>query len=410
MTDLEFAITVAVIAAALAVGTLATWASEKVRVPAPAFFLVAAAVAALLLPQPTHSTLVVDSRVVSVALAVILFDGGANIGWRRLRSSVGPIVTLGLAGTALTAVIIAAGAHFLFGFPIPASLLLGAALSPTDPAVVFSVLGRREISGRSGTILEGESGANDPVGIAIMVSLLAATGSGWTTVGSGLEEFGLQMGIGAAVGIAGGFALRFVLPRLPFGNDALASVFTLAAGVLLYGVGTLAHGSGFLAAFIAGIVIGDVRSQYRTEIRRFSAGMTSLAEIVAFVVLGLTVRLGVVVQPAVLIVALGVAAIVILIARPIGVGVLLLGVRASAGEKAFVLWAGLKGAVPILLGLLVVNAGAPHAAELYAVVFVVVLVSVVVQGSTVPIAARLLKVPMTAKHDVYTGPPDVTQR
>ena len=108
----------------------------------------------------------------SVALVLILFDGGMHIGWRRFRAAAGPIAWIGIAGTAVTAAAVAAVAHFILGFEWQVSLLLGAALSPTDPAVVFSVLGRREISGRSGTILEGESGANDPVGIALLVSLL----------------------------------------------------------------------------------------------------------------------------------------------------------------------------------------------------------------------------------------------
>ena len=122
----------------------------------------------------------------------------------RFRRSLGPITWIGIAGTAVTAAAIAVAAHFLFGFEWQASLLLGAALAPTDPAVVFSVLGQREISGRSGTILEGESGANDPVGIALMVTLLGVTGSGWQAVGSGVGEFVLQLAIGAVVGIVGG--------------------------------------------------------------------------------------------------------------------------------------------------------------------------------------------------------------
>ena len=389
-----FAVTVTVVAGAIALAVLAQLLSQRVRIPAPAFFLVAAALVALALPPVSAHGRLLDERVVSVALAVILFDGGMHIGWRRFRAAAGPIVWLGILGTALTAAAVAASAHFVFGFDPTASLLLGAALSPTDPAVVFSVLGRKEIGGRSGTILEGESGANDPVGIAIMASLLAASGTGWAAVGSGAVEFLLQLGIGAAVGIAGGFGLRLLLRHLVLPNEALASVIAIAAGVFLYGAGTVAHGSGFLAIFIAGILIGDLRAPYKTEISRFSSGAASLAEVVAFAVLGLTVQLDEVLRPEVLLTGVGIAVLLIFIIRPVLVGVLTLRIRLDWGERAFVLWAGLKGAVPILLGLLVVSSGAGGAHELYAVVFVVVLVSVVLQGGLVPVLGRALRVPM----------------
>ena len=392
----SFAITVAVVAAAIALAVLAQLLSRRVRIPAPAFFLIAAALAALFLPPVSAHGRLLDERVVSVALAVILFDGGMHIGWRRFRESAWPIVWLGILGTALTAAAVAASAHFIFGLDPTASLLLGAALSPTDPAVVFSVLGKTEIGGRSGTILEGESGANDPVGIAIMASLLAASGTGWAAVGSGALEFVLQLVIGAAVGIVGGLGLRWVLRRVALPNEALASVFAVAAAVFLYGAGTVAHGSGFLAVFIAGIAVGDLRAPYKREITLFSSGLASLAEVVAFAVLGLTVELDYVLQPAVLWTGLGIVALLIFVIRPLFVGLVALPIRLAWGERAFVLWAGLKGAVPILLGLLVVSSGVAGAHELYAIVFVVVLVSVVLQGGLVPLLGRVFGVPMRA--------------
>jgi cell volume regulation protein A len=396
-----FAITVTVVAGAIALAVLSQLLSQRVRVPAPAFFLVAAALAALFLPPVSGHVRLLDERIVSIALAVILFDGGMHIGWRRFRAAAGPIMWLGILGTALTAAAVAASAHFIFGFDATASLLLGAALSPTDPAVVFSVLGRKEIGGRSGTILEGESGANDPVGIAIMASLLAASGTGWGAVGSGALEFLLQLGIGAAIGVVGGFGLRQLLQRLVLPNEALASVIAIAAGVFLYGIGTVAHGSGFLAIFVAGILIGDLRAPYKNEISRFSSGAASLAEIIAFAVLGLTVQLDYVLRPGVWLTGLGIAALLIFVIRPVLVGLVTLPIRIDWGERAFVLWAGLKGAVPILLGLLVVSSGTSGAHELYAVVFVVVLVSVVLQGGLVPLLGRLLRVPM---REVETRP------
>ena len=207
MEESTFTLIVLICAAVVVAAVFSNRLTRLLRVPTPAVFLVLAAVAALFLPAFGHDFRVIDQRVVSIALVFILFDGGMHIGWGRFRRSLGPITWIGIAGTAVTAAAIAVAAHFLFGFEWQASLLLGAALAPTDPAVVFSVLGQREISGRSGTILEGESGANDPVGIALMVTLLGVTGSGWQAVGSGVGEFVLQLAIGAVVGIAGGLAL-----------------------------------------------------------------------------------------------------------------------------------------------------------------------------------------------------------
>ena len=387
-----FSIAVLVVAAALIVAVYANRLSEWIRIPAPALFLIAGAAVANLVPTLGSASKVFDERIVTVALVFILFDGGMHIGWSRFRVAAGAITWLGVAGTAVTAAAIAALSHYLFGFDWLPSLLLGAALSPTDPAVVFSVLGKREIVGRTGTILEGESGANDPVGIALLASLLGTTGAGWAAVGSGAIEFALQMVIGVAVGVAGGFGLSFILRRLSLPNGALHSLQTLAFAVLIYAVGTLAHGSGFLAVFVAGIVIGDIRAPYKREIKRFSAGIANLAEIVAFAVLGLSIRFEDLAKPGVLWIGLALSGILILVVRPVLVGLVSLPIRLKFGERAFVLLAGMKGAVPILLGMFILSSGIPRAHEIYAIIFIVVLVSVIVQGSLIPVMTRVFHI------------------
>ncbi|HXR43494.1 MAG TPA: cation:proton antiporter, partial [Pseudolysinimonas sp.] len=251
-----FPLALALAAIAVIAAVLSNRLSAWIRVPAPALFLIAASLLATAFPVLRGVPRVIDENVVTVALIFILFDGGMHIGWRRFRASAGPIAWLGLAGTAVTAVAIAVAAHFAIGLDWMPSLLLGAALAPTDPAVVFSVLGKREISGRSGTILEGESGANDPVGIAIVVSLLAATGSGLDAIGTGVGEFLLQMVVGAVVGLGGGWLLSRLLRRISLPNESLHAIWTLACAVLLYGVAAVLHGSGFLAVLLAGILVG----------------------------------------------------------------------------------------------------------------------------------------------------------
>ncbi len=404
MHDLvPFAVTCVLLAAALLAAVGSNRLAERIRIPAPALFLIVAAVVAAIVPKSDRLSIVADQRIVTVALVLILFDGGMHIGWARMRTAAGAVVWLGVAGTAVTAAALALAAHGLFGFDWRPALLIGAALAPTDPAVVFSVLGRREISGRTGTLLEGESGANDPVGIALMVSLLGATGSGWSAVGSGIGQFGLQLVVGTAFGLVGGWLLRELMRRVVLPNAALYPVQTVAFALLLYGGATALHGSGFLAVFLAGILVGDARTRAEQEIKRFSGALAALAEIVAFVVLGLSVELSSVVTGNRVWVGLGLAALLMLVIRPVLVGLLLLPVRLRSGERLFVLWAGLKGAVPILLGTYVVVEKTGRAGEIYDLIFIVVTVSVIVQGGLVPTMARLLHVPMRPRSPAPGG-------
>ena len=395
MKDLvPYGLTLLLVALAVLVAVGSNRVAERLHVPAPALFLVLAAVASDIIPRLGDLSVVTDQRIVTVALAVILFDGGMHIGWGRMRPAVGAVAWLGVAGTVVTAAALAVGAHYLFGLDWRVGLILGAALAPTDPAVVFAVLGRREIAGRSGTLLEGESGANDPVGIALMISLLGATGGGWQAVGSGVGHFALQLAVGAVLGLGGGWLLLQIMRRVPLPNAALYPVQTVAFAILLYGVATVAEGSGYLAVFVAGILVGDARAPYKREIEHFTGALASLAEIAAFVVLGLSVDLGQVFHGSTVWLGLGLAALLMIVVRPLLVGLVLLPLDLARGERRFVLFAGLKGAVPILLGTYVLAEHAAHGQRIYELIFVVVFVSVVLQGGLVPLAARVLRVPM----------------
>jgi cell volume regulation protein A len=235
-----FGALVAVVAGALLLAVFSHRVSDWLRVPAPALFLIAATIGATIVPALGSVPLGVDEELVTVALIFILFDGGMHIGWRRFRSAAVAVTWLGVVGTIVTAGGVTLAAHLLFGFGWESSLLIGTALAPTDPAVVFSVLGRREITGRSGVILEGESGANDPVGIALMIALLGAAGSSGTgsAVTDGLVEFARQLVVGALVGVAGGWGLARLMRR-PLPNEALYPIRVLAAAALIYGVATV---------------------------------------------------------------------------------------------------------------------------------------------------------------------------
>ncbi len=368
--------------------------SERIKVPLPALVLVATAVAVKVVPGLNPLPQSTASQVVTVALVAVLFSGGMHIGRRRLRSAVSPIMVVGVVGTFGTAALAGVIMHLAFGLSWYVALLVGTAVAPTDPTVVFSVLGRRQVSGRSGTILEGESGANDPVGIALMAGLLGAGGLTGAGAGHVAYTFVLQMVIGAVIGLGGGRLLLWLMRRLPLPGEGLYPIRTLAAALLLYGLAAVAHGSGFLAVFTAGIVIGDERAPYKREIERFHGALASLGEIVAFVALGLTINLEVLGRTATWVpgILLGLALGAVI--RPVVVGLCLLRSGLPGRERAFVQFAGLKGAVPILLGGYLLGTHLSQPDRLYGIVIVVVIVSVVLQGGLVPTVSRVLQLPV----------------
>jgi cell volume regulation protein A len=393
----DFGLVIAVGAGVFALAVLSNKLSERVAVPAPAIFLLAAALAGRIFTRVGDELSVRDvERIAVLALVVILFDGGMRIGWRRFRAALVPITALGLLGTFATAGAMTLAARYLFGFGWTTAGILGAALAPTDPAVMFSVLGKREIRGRAGTILEGESGVNDPVGIALMIGMLEfATNSGasfWVVV----REFAIEMTVGLTIGVAGAFALVQAVRRIELPSSALYPLRTLAGAGVIYGLAAVAHGSGFLAVFVAGILVGDADLPAKRDVERFHTSLASLAEIVVFVALGLTVNNVSLGDRSVWLDALLLSGLLAFVARPLVVAPLLWPTSLRRGERLFVMWSGLKGAVPILLAAFALLEGVDGAERIYGIVFVLVAFSVLIQGATIPFAAARLGVPMRA--------------
>lgn len=385
----DFGLIVLVVSGGVLLALLVHKVSARFPVPAPALFLLAALATPVALP---HIRTV--ERIGVVALIMILFDGGMDIGWRRFRRAVIPIASLGVIGTFTTALVMAVCAHYLVGFDWTTAGILAAALAPTDPAVMFSILGNREIGGRTGTILEGEAGVNDPVGIALMIGMLefatADDGSLWTVA----EEFVLEMSVGLAVGVAGSALLVLFIRRVQLPSEGLYPLRTLAAAGVIYGLASVAGGSGFLAVFVAGLVLGDLDLPHKRQIRRFHMALASLAEIVVFVALGLTVNVSQLSENNIWLDGLVLAVALAFIARPIGLAPLLVPLRLRTGEKLFIAWGGLRGAVPILLAAFAILAEVDDARRLYEIVFVVVTFSVIVQGATIPFVASRFGVRM----------------
>jgi cell volume regulation protein A len=389
---LSFGAIVLLVSVGLSAALLASKVTDRTSIPGAALFLLVAAAASDIFPGLDVSIRTVE-RIATVALIVILFDGGASIGWRSFRPAAVPIALLGVVGTFVTAALVAGFAHWALGFGWTTAGLLGAAIAPTDPAVMFSVLGDREVTGRTGTILEGESGANDPVGIALMLGLIELATHEDETFWIVVEQFALQMVVGLAIGIIGGLLIGAAMLRLSLPSSGLYTIRTLAGAGIVFGVATVAHGSGFLAVFVAGLLVGDLRAPFKAEIEVFQEALAVLAEIVVFVALGLTITIS----------AVGadrwaegllLAAFLALVARPAAVAALLVPAHLRPGEKLFVMWGGLKGAVPILLAAFALGERVPEAQTIYELVFVVVLASVVVQGGTIARAGGWLGIEM----------------
>lgn len=354
---------------------------DRIPIPAPALFLLAAALASDAWPKLYDLVSVhTAERVTLVALVVILFDGGIDIGWPRIRTALLPILSVGLAGTFLTAAGVTLFCHAVLGLDWTMAGLIGAALAATDPAVTFSVLGVREIEGRSGTVLEGEAGFNDPAGIALMAGMIELAthddATGWV-IG---REFVVQMGVGVLFGVLGTRLLGPGLRRAP--------VLALPAAGVLYVLTALAGGSGFLAVFLLGLL-----ADRRLRVPAIQTHLAGLAEVVAFVALGLTIHLGQLSftdwwQ------GLAIFAVLAFVVRPVVVALTLARADLARTEKAFIAWSGLKGAVPILLAAMALLHHADSGPRIYSIVFVVVLASVILQGTPVPWIAARLRIPM----------------
>jgi potassium/hydrogen antiporter len=389
----DFGAIVLLVSTGLFLAVLAMRVADRISLPNAALFLLAAGLLAAS-SDSLRGALSIEAveRIAVVALIVILFDGGLHIGLARFRRSATPILALGVVGTFLTAGLVALAAHYLLGLSWISAGLVGAAIAPTDPAVTFSVLGGREIRGRAGTILEGEAGTNDPVGIALMIGMIELATEDGGNLGIVVEEFAIEMAVGLAIGMVGAVLLLPVM-RLPLTNPTLYPLRVLAGAGIIYGLASVAHGSGFLAVFVAGIALGDLAAPRKGEIESFHSSLAALAEIAAFAALGLSIGYSDLDDGSVWVEGLILAVVLAVVIRPLAVAPLLAPARLSRGEKVFVVWGGLKGAVPILLGALAVLAGVDDAGRIYGIVFVVVLFSVVVQGATIGLAADRLQVP-----------------
>lgn len=328
-------------------------------------------------------------RLGCVALVLILFDGGLNTSVAVFRAAALRAVLLATLGVVVTALVVAAVGVAL-GLSLPLALLVGAVVSSTDAAAVFSVLRSSgvRLQASTATTLEVESGLNDPMAMLLTVATTELVLGGAHGTGATALYFAQQFAVGTASGAAIGWFARSLLPRVRLPAAGLYPVITVAIAFLSFGIATLLEGSGFLAAYLAGILTASGALPYRQGVRRVHDSLAWLAQILMFVLLGLLVF------PSRLVPALGLglalAAVLALVARPLAVLLSLAPFRMPLRERAFVGWVGLRGAVPIVLATYPVLRGVPEADRLFHLVFFVVLVNSLVPGATVAWATRRL--------------------
>ena len=375
--------------ALLSAGILASLLANRVRVPGLLLFLgLGMAIGSDGLSWIEFDNYELARTIGTIALALILFDGGMRAGLSEIRPVLAPALSLATLGTAITAALTGLAAIWLFDLSTLEGLLLGAIIASTDGAAIFALLRGSTLRRRVARTLEAESGLNDPVAVLLVLGFIdwiqepdyGALDMAWL--------FARQIGIGLVVGVLVGWLATQGFRRTTLASAGLYPVASLGAAALAFGAAGSLHGSGFLAVYIAGLAMGSANIPARQTIINFHDGMAWVAQIAMFVTLGLLVFPGqlddVAVKGTVL------ALVLVLVARPLAAMASTAPFGFSPREQVVLGWAGLRGAVPVVLATFPVIEGVPDSLEFFNVVFFAVLLSTLVQGMTFePFAKRL---------------------
>lgn len=394
--------TATLIAAAvlMLVSVIASKASSRFGVPALLIFLLIGMLAGSEGPGGIYFNDVAVAQSLGVlALAFILFSGGLDTRWKEVRPVLAAGVSLATLGVAASAVIVGAILHYVFDIPLLEGVLVGAIISSTDAAAVFSVLRSKNVHLKPNLkpLIELESGSNDPMAVFLTVAVIERLLHPGSPLFSFFVDFILQMSVGSVAGFVLGKLAIFSINRIRLDYDGLYPVLTIATVLITYGATDLVGGNGFLAVYVAGLVMGNHRFIHRASLLRFHDGVAWLMQIAMFLALGLLVYPSRLLPVAGL--GLTIAVALTLVARPVSVFIATIFTTLSMRERAMVSWAGLRGAVPIILATFPLMAQLPNGPLIFNVVFFTVLVSVVVQGSTIPQVAKLLKVAAVSEQD-----------
>lgn len=399
MIPIEYVIVIAAILVILSV--VASKASSRLGVPALILFLVIGMLAG---SEGPGGIAFEDFRLAQtvgvVALIFILFSGGLDTDWQSVRPVLWQGLTLATVGVLITALTLGWFATLVFGFSLLEGALLGAIVSSTDAAAVFAVLRSRGagLKGRLAPLIELESGSNDPMAVFLTTGLITLLLNPAASIVDLIPMFVLQMSLGAAMGVGMGRGMTLLINRARLEYDGLYPVLLLALVLLTYGATAAIGGNGFLAVYLAGLVMGNRDFVHKRSLMRFHDGLAWLMQIAMFLTLGLLVF------PSRLVPVMGIGLLIamflMLIARPIAVFICLAPSRMSRAEKTMVAWVGLRGAVPIILATFPLLAGIPQADAIFHLVFFIVLTSVLLQGTSLPVVARWLGVaaPVAPRH------------
>ena len=375
----------------LAAGVVASLVARRLRVPALVLFMgVGLALGSDGLGLIDFEDYQFARLIGSIALVLILFEGGFEAGLGELRPVLASVVSLAIVATLITAAVAGLAAAALFDLTAKEGLLLGAILSATDSAAVFALMRGARLPSRLARTLEGEAGFNDPVAVLLVLVMIKRLEHGSYGVGEATWFFAREIVVGVAVGAGLGWMTGFALRRGSTIPAALALVGSLATAAIAFGAAGLLEGSGFVAVYVAGLTLGGMYLEHRPALLAFHEGLSSVAEIGLFVALGLLVfpsQLGGVAVKGILL-----AAVIALVARPLAVAVATLRSGFSRSERVVLSWAGLRGAVPVVLATFAVVADVPRGLHFFNIVFFAVLVSTLIQGSTVGWLARRLGV------------------
>ncbi|REJ10419.1 potassium/proton antiporter [Halobacillus trueperi] len=322
------------------------------------------------------------------ALVIILFEGGLHTKWGTVRSVAVPSLSLATFGVLITSLIVGLAAYLLFELSWLESFLFGAIVGSTDAAAVFAALKERNIKAKMGATLEAESGTNDPMAVFLTLSLIelitAEQASFWMLI----PTFFIQMGLGIIIGLALGRLASASINRIKLDSSALYPIFSVAFALATYSITAFSGGSGFLGVYVAALVIGNSELTYRYSIFQFNEGFAWMAQILMFVILGLYVFPSELFTASIMVNGILLSIVLILIARPIAVFLSMIKMNYSTKEKLFISWAGLRGAVPIVLATFPIVEGLQNSQALFNLVFFVVLTSALVQGSTISLVAK----------------------
>ena len=347
-----------------------------------------------------------------IALCIILYSGGMDTNFKEIRPVMAPGVVMATLGVILTALIVGGFIYLvapLFGLEnltLPFALLLAATVSSTDSASVFSILRTKKqgLQQNLRPLLELESGSNDPMAYILTVVLVSIVSQGtdlnlWSAVGT----FIVQMLLGAGLGYGFGHVTVWMLNNINIrSNASLYSVLLLACAFFTFGITTMAYGNGYLAVYIAGLVVGNLKIVHRNMLRTFFDSFTWLLQIVLFLLLGLYADLQDLLSPEVLFMGIAIGVFMIFVARPVATFISLAPFRQfTTKARLYVSWVGLRGAVPIIFAIYTINNGVENSEYLFNVVFVITIISLLVQGTTVSGMANWLNLSFTEKERTF---------